>query len=126
MNSDNQLSEPSIFDETTTYDPNWGDGQIHLKGGFDFPIDREPEQTINSLKDRAEEIGGLIKTSDGSFTVHNNGQKFRVFHQDGDYTRFKTWNDKGQLIQDDTREEVVQQGEKTAEIVQQINEAAAE
>jgi hypothetical protein len=121
MNTDNEPVEPGRFDSIATYDPNWGNGQILLRGEYDFPLNSEPEDVIETLQNRSLEIGGLVKTGDGHFTVYSGGQRFQVFHAAGGFTRFKTWNDSGDLIQDDTIEDLKERAERIAKISKMIS-----
>jgi hypothetical protein len=121
MNTDNEPVEPGRFDSIATYQRDWRIGQIHLRGEYDFPLTSKPEEVIETLQERSLEIGGLVDTGDGHFTVYTEGQKFRVFHSNGGFTRFKTWNDSGDLIQDDTIEDLKERAERMAKISNMIS-----
>jgi hypothetical protein len=52
-----------------TYDPEWGDGQIHLDGEKDFPRDQPGDEAEADMMERCEIVGGLCTSGDGYFTV---------------------------------------------------------
>lgn len=72
-----------------TYDPDWGDGQIHLDGGKDFPADQNALEVVESLKERCEVVGGLCvhRPAKNEFSVSSQmGYLGYTVHYDDEHT----------------------------------------
>lgn len=49
-----------VNDFRPSYDPDWGDGQIHLDGEKDFPADMAGDEVAEMLAERVEVVGGMV------------------------------------------------------------------
>lgn len=80
-----------------TYRPDWNDGQIHLDGEKDFPVDRDARKIITDLQERCEVVGGLC-------TQTPEEQKFTVTSQFGSLIYTVHYDDDHQITEIDLEE----------------------
>lgn len=68
------------------YAPDWGRGQLHLEGEFDFPHDLPARDVYEDFTDRAEVIGGFVthSSSEQYLGVYpwNGPGHFRLYYDD--------------------------------------------
>lgn len=114
-----------------SYRPNWNEehgGTIHLDGSFDFPLDVEIQEVADSLRKRAEEVGGLVSTKRNKTWVKVSCQygaiKFILESDEPDQPvkRITSIDTRAEKRVTHSIEELVRDGKKTAELKEWIEE----
>jgi len=123
--------EPAYRPEWGNSNPDWEDGQIHLEGEFDFPADQPAREIAKMLRERAEQIGGVVThdRTNGNIDVYpwNGPGYFRLRYDVDDegarISEITVFDGVGKPASHDTVEELKERGEVSSRIVEHIESA---